>query len=357
MTTTDDPHTNFRHLTAGLETMPQWQSHWQSKGSVDLITDVGDISNQFDQSPFDQLRSLHDQEYAETERPAEDIVDTQLGQMVAAAIERDAQDDPWSILWLHSGFLTRCWDAPRYLALIDETEEDQLAPSEEVELLHEASEVTEQLENLPLVFQETTPPKIELVDDTHPDLITSWMRTYGCQVRLVDVLLEILLTSLKVEDPYVLILGTSGFQLGQNGWIGHRQGPLRSADIRLPMIVSDVGPLHLPQLTRDSILPRVLDDLAQHGEENPNVSLLWSPEQWCQPDCEKEIATESNRSLRAVTTPEWFFVQNTDATEHLYLKPDDIDDFNNVSRLRPDVIERFNQTKKNLADGKINEVE
>ena len=338
--TCDDPDATFRQLTEGLAGIPAWEEHWCRQGSVDLITDVKSAADQFEESPFDQLVSMHDQLPLHS-TPAEDIVDTQAGRLVAAAIERDAASAPWSVLWLHSDFLTRCWDAPRYLALIDEVDEIDLAPSEDVELLSESGEVPEQLESLPPVFLETAPPQFELTPDRHPDLITSWMRTYGCQIRLLDVLLEILLTSLHAEDPYVVLVGTSGFQLGQNGWLGHRQGPLRSTDIRLPMIVSDVGPLHLPHLTANSTLPRVLQDLAHDDPENSNPTLLWSPQQWCRPEQDTKVITSSQRARNAISTPEWFFVEDNDASEHLFLKPDDQEDFNNVSRLRPDVVEQF----------------
>ncbi len=80
------------------------------------------------------------------------------------------------------------------------------------------------------------------------------MHTYGCQIRLLDLLIEVLLGSLRAEDPYVVIMGTSGFRLGQGGWIGHRPGPLRSADVHLPMIVSDSGPLRVPHVTGSSVV-------------------------------------------------------------------------------------------------------
>ncbi len=62
------------------------------------------------------------------------------------------------------------------------------------------------------------------------------MQTYGCQVRLVDRMVTLLLQAIQsseVETTFVL-MGTSGFQLGQNGWIGHRAGPLRSPEIHVP---------------------------------------------------------------------------------------------------------------------------
>ena len=352
---TDDQPTNmFLRMTEIPEQTSSWRDKWQATGSVELITDVEDVSKRFEQLPFDQMHTLHDRE--EENGPSDDIVDTQLGRLVAAAIERDAEENDWSVLWLHSDFLTRRWDAPRYLALLDEVDQEPLAPTEDVELLGTDEEVTERIENLPPYFDDLAPPSLQIPAEPHPDLVTSWMRTYGCQIRLLDVLIEILLTSLSVDDPRVVIVGTSGFQLGQNGWIGHRQGPLRSADIRLPLIVSDLGPLHLPQLRAGDTFPMILNEIATHCSTEGKGSFQWSPEQWCQSDENASVTTKSDRILRAVTTADWFYVQDSDDSEHLYLKPDDIDDFNNVARLRPDVVEQLVETQKNPVDLEIDGV-
>jgi hypothetical protein len=77
---------------------------------------------------------------------------------------------------------------------------------------------------------------------------------------------------------------------------------------------------------------------------------MWSPEQWCQSDEGTSVITQSDRTEHAVTTPDWFYVQDHDQSEHLYLKPDDIDDFNDVARLRPDIVEQLINTQKNPTD-------
>lgn len=356
LATDDQPSNMFFQMTQNLNQTSHWKDKWQANGSIDLITDVEQVADQFEKLPFDQMVSLHDRNKEWDKSPAEDIVDTQLGQLVAAAIERDAEEDDWSILWLHSDFLTRRWDAPRYMSLVDEGDQDSLAPSDEVELLEQENELMERVEKLPPYFEDLTPPSFQLPDQAHPDLITSWMRTYGCQIRLLDVLIEILLTSLNADDPHVLIVGTSGFQLGQNGWIGHRQGPLRSADIRIPLIVSDLGPLHLPQLSGGDTFPNILDQISLHSSPEGANSLIWSPEQWCRSDEGTSVITKSDRTAHAVTTPDWFYVQDRDHSDHLYLKPDDIDDFNNVARLRPDIVEQFSNAQKNPADSGIDGV-
>lgn len=358
LATTDRPSEMFHQMMDGIDQTPSWKNNWQARGNIDLITDVAEIAESFETLPFDRMLSLHDRQQDDGEsRPADDLVDTQMGQLVAAALERDSEDEDWSILWLHSDFLTTRWDAPRYMGLIDEVDEAPLTPSDDVELLETECSVAERLEKLPPIFDDISPPALQVTDEIHPDLITSWMRTYGCQIRLIDVLLEILLTSLKADDPHVLIVGTSGFQLGQNGWIGHRQGPLRSADIRVPMIISDLGPLHLPHLSGGDTFPQILDQLANHANPECGQSMPWSPESWCRSDATASVTTQSDRTTHAVTTPDWFYVQDADQSEHLFLKPDDIDDFNNVARLRPDIVEQFSRPQKNLADREVDEVE
>jgi hypothetical protein len=310
---------------------------------VELITDVACSMNDLQRSCFDCIDSVQPCLPTTTELPttaelpAGDIVDSQFGQLVAAAIERDLQDEPWSVLWLHSGFLTRRWDAPRELFPIDEDSEETNEPSENAELLPFEGDDIEEIERIRPIFDILIPPQLRLEDHAHPDLVTSWMRTYGCQVRLLDLLIELLLNSLRTEDPYVVLLGLSGFRLGQGGWIGHRQGPLRSPDIRLPLVVSDTGPLRVPHLTGSNVLPSVLRDLGA-TQDKP----LIAADRWGAAGTQSRVETQSTRAQFAVTTSQWFFVRDADASKHLFLKPDDVEDFNDIGRIREDVVRQLN---------------
>ena len=66
------------------------------------------------------------------------------------------------------------------------------------------------------------------------------------------------------------------------------------------------------------------------------------PEQWVETDAEFEprIVTQGEGQY-AVTTPNWFLVCGDEQEQELFLKPDDVEDANNVSRLRPDVVNRI----------------
>ena len=315
-----------------------WAEDWRSRGSVELITDA-DAFEQANNLAFDRIGRLSFENPNHTARPVSNIDESQIGQLFAAAIKRVGQQEPWSVLWLHSRCLTSCWDAPRDLFPIDEADDVPKHPTEEVELLESSSTPIETVQEPPPIFDEVVPPNLPLNDDTHPDLVYAWMRTYGCQVRLVDLLIEVLLSSLEDVDPFVVLLGTSGFRLGQGQWIGHRPDNLRSPDIRLPFIVSDIGPLRVPQVTGSDELPNILARLA--GDQS-----VVAPKQWSETGEERLVETESKHSQFAVTTPEWFFVRDNDLSEHLYLKPDDVDDFNDVGRLRGDIVERLSDLKK-----------
>lgn len=328
-----------------LNSADHWLEPWRNLGSTVLVSDVNCPENP--SSAFDtvvQLRSAGKL----SSQPADEIDDTRLAAQMAAVIEQDSlSDGNWSLMWLHSSVLAQCWDAPRSLFPIDEIELDGIEFEDEpMEFPDDqsGSEPVDSAEAIPAIMPTCEVPKIDLNDQfggpgIHPDLVTSWMRTYGCQVRLIDLMIEILHQSLLREDVRIMIMGTSGFALGQNGFIGHRAGPLRSHDCRLPIIISDTPPIRMPLPTPDTNLPSILTGLG-------NDQLDWcGPERWIaspgesSEDSIETIQTHSERAKEVRTSERWFFVRDHDDIEHLFLKPDDVDDHNDVARLRPDVVE------------------
>ena len=355
----DDPHAVMQNWDQqGIEDdqgTGGWADVWRASGLVELITDVPELLSGQPNPSFDREETI-DPTPIESE-PATEIVDTQFGRLIAAAMDRDDEAEPWSLMWLHSDFLTRCWDAPRDLFPIDEIEltREPHSDAESLELEIENPKRFDkgrfdkgrfdegqfdkgrfdegQFDELPPIFPTVIPPNLQVDDSSHPDLVVAWMRTYGCQVRLVDFLVEVLLESISVDDPQIIVASTSGFRLGQGGWIGHRVGPLRSPDIRLPLIVSDQGPIRVPQLSSTDQLSNVLLALSQQDK-------IVSPEDWCQ-STSTHVETSSPRAKRAITAPGWFCVEDLDESEHLFLKPDDVEDFNDVGRVRKDVVEEL----------------
>lgn len=101
---------------------------------------------------------------------------------------------------------------------------------------------------------------------------------------------------------------------------------------RVPLIVNTAGPLRWPRLTSADILPELITQLADG--QLPGCS----PEAWVEQDTEyaPQLVTRGDHEA-AVTTARWFLVRQADQSQHLFVKPDDADDANDVSRLRPDV--------------------
>ena len=314
----------------------QWMDAWQSHGSVELLSDSASAIALAAKSKFDQLFRIDALGDELPVQPAAEIEATQFAQLIASAAERIGEDDDWSLLWLHSDFLTHCWDAPRWLVEsgpVEDFDDEPLdeAESLEAEMYEAGQEPSDVLDELPETFSTVAPPCEAIAEDAHPDLIATWMRTYGCQVRLIDELVNVLRIALEGRDASIVLVGTSGFCLGQNGWVGHQAGRLRTCHVHLPLIVQGCGPLRVPQVCSEAELPRILSALAVEGTSPV------SPEQWSQL-VDESVVSQMGSSARSVTTLDWFCVDQGDEEYRLFFKPDDINDHNDVSRLRTDVL-------------------
>ncbi|NNE00823.1 MAG: hypothetical protein HKN47_26205 [Pirellulaceae bacterium] len=323
-------------------TETNWLEAWKQSGPIELITDSQDAINVATKCDFDQLYLIdpddEDSTDVASQQPAQDIESTQFAQLIAAAVQRMADPEPWSLLWLHSDFLIHRWDAPRWLVQADEEDIDD-EPVEHEDLQVESESQEDMLPPLPVAFDNVEPPLLAIQNDSHCDLVSTWMRTYGCQIRLIDELLAVLRQASSDPKPAMALAGTSGFALGQNDWIGHRAGALRSCHLQLPLIIDQGGPLHHPRLFDSAGIPDLLTQLQGRVDQQR----LIDPDVWSQSDEPDDpvIVSRSGSDVTAVTSSRWFYVQQDDQQERLFLKPDDIHDANDVSRLRADVIDRL----------------
>lgn len=295
-------------------------------GTTRLLTDDGQLDLTEVDSGFDDLTRL---DIATPDHPASQLEDTLASKVTAATL--DLITDNTSLLWLHSSVLRDVWDAP--ISPSDSELDEQVEPQEFDDEIIDEGAGPRQFE-LPMTCQV---PSFEIGPDDDPDQLFAWMSRYANQVRLIDSMLELLTLSLSHREPRFLIAGASGFSLGQNSHVGHRTGPLRSSEIRLPMITSTGGPLRCPNLWPAERMPEVL---ARMVNEQP----ILSPQEWVNADEEFKplIVTHSQRATSAITSPKWFIVGDQEGErEKLFLKPDDIDDANDISRLRPEVVDEM----------------
>ncbi|MCM2370427.1 hypothetical protein [Aporhodopirellula aestuarii] len=315
---------------------------------------------------------------------ADTLEETALAALTAIAAEQLA-DNPH--VWLHSRFLTQCWDAPRDLFPVDQLDEEDLEPMDPSESIeHELNSTGDVRCNVPPILGDVWPPDRMIGSSDDPDWIMAWMRTYGCQIRLVDAMVGVLsLIAAASNQKAMLLTGTSGFALGQNGWVGHRSGPLRSCHLNVPQIMgvlnantNDVvlgAGIRDRRVTSADALPDVIASLIDDPKSSPIA-----PEVWAARDDDDHghtrgeekvaetpsVVTMSAGVKAAVTTANWFYVrggmqaagdrqlQVESGTEsphasgdgsrdpgNLFLKPDDLNDVNDVARLRQDVAEEF----------------
>lgn len=314
-----------------------WWADVRNQGSIELFTDDARLTQLDWLSGFDRVEfvseKLHGVRTRVRTRPRDRVEQTRAGRLVAAALDRMTQNDRPRLLWIHCSSLVQCWDAPRSLALIDEVVDDDDEPSDDVELIQWEADDTASPPAPPSVFDAVEPADFQLPADSHPDLVMSWMRTYGCQVRLLDLLVGLLREDEPLQGADLMVAGTSGFALGENGWVGAHSPRIRSSLVRLPLLMSQPVSLRVPQLTSSDEVPTLLAALAQ---KSPVVTET----QWAvrQSETEPQIETATSDGARLLTTPAWFFVEEAGGEQFLYLKPDDLGDVNDVSRLRDDVV-------------------
>ncbi|MEM1224067.1 MAG: hypothetical protein AAGJ40_00120 [Planctomycetota bacterium] len=328
-----------------------WLSKWRlSPDQVSFVTDDGSIASLDAANAFSEIVLIDEP----IESVAATMEETRLAQLFAVAM---ASADTSNCVWIHSRFLLEAWDAPRTLFAIETFHDLDDAEPGFVDEDQESGVSTADADWQPMPpwFDEMTPPQLAIDEHSHPDLLATWMRTYGCQIRLVDELIGVASRWAQGERGDVVVLaGGRGFALGQKGFIGG-QSAEGSSLLSVPVIASVGTGLRVPHLTGLDSFPSILDLAARFDGSltgsNADVAMAQrfpsldehptsdGPESWAEPttDAPWVLAMEGLTPV-GLHTPEWFFQPGADA---LYLKPDDVHDINNVARLRPEEVSRF----------------
>ena len=295
-----------------------------------LVTDDPWLTEQSIALPFAKTLLLE----TSADQAAASIEETQLAQMFSETIlqmdewrQRGDPDDA-SLLWLHASGLMGPWDAP--LALREE-------------LLQEDDPV-------PLEFV-NAPDALRDLDD--PDEIHAYRVAYAAQMAVVDSCVGAFLSTISESfadtETLVMLLSSSGYALGEHRCVGSDCWELFGERLHLPWLLHVCG--NRQPLQRHAALAQPTDIgvtlLDWFGQEFPapvdGHSLL--PLLAGQRCPERQIAVSCGHAgEQSIRTPAWHLRKpaasdNGTASAELYVKPDDLWEYNEVASRCPQVVD------------------
>ena len=281
-----------------------------------------------------------------TSQPAQDIADTALGQVFAAAIERfeswqnnrcewrcqsegERPSGGGNLLWLHASGMLGPWDAPEVMRW-QLVEEDSMRPPTWV-----------------------TPPLRETGDD--PDQWQEMKIAYAAQAMVLDTCLGALLSAVDemIDPPLVMLIGSRGFALGVHGCAGSECRDLYGELLHVPWLIRVPGvagesPPRFTGLTQPFDIAATLFDW--FGLEDPGdghsllavgrKSLSTAPLSTGR----QVVVVRDQAGQQMVRTPAWLLRQMVAddgrlLSPQLYSKPDDRWEVNDVASRCPQVVE------------------
>jgi hypothetical protein len=278
-------------------------------------------------------------------RPAQDVADTALGQVFAAAIERyeswqnnrcegRCQPDGGNLLWLHARGMQGPWDAPEVMRW-QLVEEDSMRPPTWV-----------------------TPPLRETGDD--PDQWQEMKIAYAAQTMVLDKCLGALLSALdEMKDPpLVMLIGSRGFALGEHGCAGSECRDLYGELLHVPWLlrlpeVAGEPPPRFTGLTQPFDIAATLLDwfgLEAPGDGHSLLAVGHMPLSTAPFLAgplftgRQVVVVRDQAGQQIVRTPAWLLRQMVAddgrlLSPQLYSKPDDRWEVNDVASRCPQVVE------------------
>lgn len=284
-----------------------------------LITDEPTLAEQPGPERFDKVVCVE----TATERPAEEISETALGQFCSAALERLAEwqnDSAGGLTWLHTRGLFGPWDAPLGMRA-EQLDEEDPPPAEFL----------------------MPPAKLHGVDD--PDVLLVHRAAYAAQVAVVDACLGALFQAIDDAprgETLVMLLGSRGFALGEHGNLGSDCRELYSERLHLPWLLHECG---------DNIPRPRLAGLAQPTDVGATLLEWFGVETGetasdgrsvlASADALRQLAVAGgDDGERSIRTPAWLLRQTGgDSLPQLFAKPDDRWEANDVAIRCPLVVE------------------
>ncbi len=266
------------------------------------------------------------------DQAAENSDECILMHVFATAIDILSNPDTDGVVWIHSRGLRHPWDAPLYIreAMIDP--EDPAPPSE------------------------TQLPEMSVDEDTDPDLIVGWGQVAAAQVAVLDEALDALEMALidreSMDSWTWLLLSLGGIPLGEHGALGIAQQLGYNEEIAIPVIIRPAQPLPIGMRRSElcqlpDVLPTLLSAM-EFGADFPDS--VWGRSLWDLQPPARSIAWKSefttawfaSDTMTWIRTPAWSAMRiHADDVMHLYVKPDDRWEVNDVAGLREDVLQEL----------------
>jgi arylsulfatase A-like enzyme len=281
-----------------------------------------------------------------TER-ADDVSQTAVARLFAAASEVMASSDRRQFVWVHSHGMLGPWDAPLELqdALRDEGD--------------------------PPPVDAIDPPDLTIASGDDPDIAFRFACAYAAQVMVLDACWESLIATLQAagvaDDWLVTLMGVRGFPLGEHRRIGGVDERLYVEQLHTPWIIrlpdgrgclARTGALtsHL------DLLPTLIDAIGGGNEvqvvRRDGVSILPLVDKIAAPWREAVFSTSAT-GTRAIRTAGWSFRRDANSANvasddtqtalneassgELFVRPDDRWEANDVAPLCSEVAAGFSQ--------------
>ncbi len=261
---------------------------------------------------------------ADEPQTAEDVLETELARLFAAAAEwLEAAQAPFC-LWIHARGMAGPWDAPLALRNAYADEDDPVPPA-----LVEA-------------------PNDRLPEDHDPDEVLGIRHAYAGQVAALDQCVEGLCDQLEAsgqaKGTLLTLLSGRGFPLGEHGRIGPCDEPLFNELTQLVWMMrfpDGCGALaRSPALVQPSDLPGTLLDGLELDRTRlgaGHASSLLEVIGGKKPALRDRVLLLSGNE-RAVRTPGWYLRLPADGQAELYAKPSDRWEVSEVASLADDVV-------------------
>ena len=249
-----------------------------------------------------------------TEQCAQDVAETGLARLFAAAAETLAGLAPPYLLWVHARGMAGPWDAPLEYR-------EQFRDKED-----------------PEAGDFATPPELRIGKDFEPDELLKLTHAYAGQVLLLDSQLGAFLelfAERHERETLLAVTSPRGYPLGEHGRVGACDDALYGELLHVPLVVQ--FPENRAALARTQAILQPDDlaaALAEHFGHPPQIpSILWQQAR-SENHPPRELALASSHEQRAIRTPAWFLresIRDGSMQQELFAKPDDRFEVNDVS--------------------------